>query len=195
MAANLSISLSATNHLLNSWTLSIPLQETDTSSNLFTVCLKLCKFRGPWKRKNKSQYSNNEIDAADKIPKINQSKGAYNAVGEEESGSAGDGISGVEDDGVGVVTNGASEAVASPCFHGQMHRISYPRHIIRCRIWIKLQNLTVSISKKKKKKKNFFFFGFFKFLVLVRAPRALRAFVSFLLQLTSSMGAQDFSAD
>ena len=48
----------------------------------------------------------------------------YNAVREDKFGSAGDGIACMEDDGVGVVTNGASEALAGPCFHGQVHRIS-----------------------------------------------------------------------
>lgn len=37
----LSISLRATNHLLSSWLLSTPLNETEASSNLLTVCLKL----------------------------------------------------------------------------------------------------------------------------------------------------------
>lgn len=45
---NLSISFSATNHLLNNWILSKPLQETDNSSKLLTVTLKLCMLRAPW---------------------------------------------------------------------------------------------------------------------------------------------------
>lgn len=43
-----SISFRTANHILINCTLSGPLQETDASSNLFTVCLKLLKLRAAY---------------------------------------------------------------------------------------------------------------------------------------------------
>lgn len=44
------VSLSATSHTLSNWTLSIPLVDTETSSNVFTVCFKsLVVLWGAWK--------------------------------------------------------------------------------------------------------------------------------------------------
>lgn len=75
---NISICFKATNHLLNNWTRSIPLHETETSSNRFTASLEFWKFRGPygrWKKffmnhENLSRYRRHKNDNRSKTGKM-----------------------------------------------------------------------------------------------------------------------------